>query len=349
MSGRETNEEVCLKRINLLLTYGSKLSEKELKGLYNTDKEGYGNLPFSKVFELYEEMQKKIKLQIPVPKVTEKEKNIDDHPSANKIISNLNTPTKNNKKSRKIAPKKNLFIVTKRSFQIIDTEIPLYDHDFEKLNHFLRVLVMKYTDFSDLNNLKNKILLTTYQLVKEFYWRKGGGKDFKKIYDFLTQEKFNRIFLIKHYNKEGKKFIEIYPNSIFYEGLIITDQRIMQNVSFDIFEKLKNTYKDISNKKSLGKRGHPEHLLLMIFNHVVRMNNQDALHTNFPLNLTWFKKRNCISPRLLRKREYCKIWKNIEDAFNSVKKHGLIHDFKISDTNAPKYLWEIVLKTKKIF
>ena len=124
----------------------------------------------------------------------------------------------------------------------------------------------------------------------------------------------------------------------------------MQNVGFDIFEKLKNTYKDISGKKSLGKRGHLEHLLLTLFNHVIKMNNQDGWHENFPLNLAWFRKRNCISQRSIKLEIYGKIWKNIEDSCKALKEQNLIEDFKINgkSDNAPYYSWELVFKTKKI-
>ena len=338
----------------------------------------------------------------------EEKKIIEDINLEDQIVEGINAPTEGNKKSRKLAPKKNSFVTTKRSLEVIHARLPLYDHDFEKANHFIRKQIVKHTDYSNLDNFQygnfeqfrkkhkdvpllrqamnvkieetgeyidvhfNPILLTEYQLVKDFLGRRPGSKDFKKVYNFLTQDKFKSYFWVKHYNKEfgtiqfswplfevrtfycekeKKEFVAIYPNIVFYEGLLITDQRIMQNVGFDIFEKLKKTFKENLGIKSFGNRGsYNEHLLLTLFNHIIKMNNQDGWHDAYPINLMWFKNKNCISPRLLGRKEYGKFWKNIEDSCKALKKHGLIEDFKINgkSDNAPYYSWELVFKTKKI-
>ena len=141
---------------------------------------------------------------------------------------------------------------------------------------------------------------------------------------------------------EDKKHIAVFFHPAFYLGVLNVDRRILQNVPSNIFEIIKDVYREKSGKKSV--KHVTELILLNYFYRIIKVNNQNKDDHRMSISTFPFSKRT-------RAKEKHEIMTFALKTFSDARVNKLILGFKIKgniiEFETKKFIGSCVKDTKK--
>ena len=192
----------------------------------------------------------------------------------------------------------------------------------------------------------NPYILTLHKFARIILGKnkKIRGRETKKLFSLLdSKEAKQEIELTFHDNKHGKikakfplvtfnflpdkKHIAVFFHPAFYLGVLNVDRRILQNVPSNIFEIIKDVYREKSGKKCV--RHVTELILLNYFYRIIQVNNQNKDDHRMSIKNFPFSDRT--EPKM--KREIM-TWAS--QTFTDDRVRNLIYDPKI-ENNVVKF------------